>query len=267
VRIGDEFLQCVVYIYPGKEEAEEGKEAGGSGFLIYFPTPTEHKDRVFVVTNRHVIEDLAAPVVRINRMDGSFDPIKTNKIAWKIHPDGDDIAAIEFNQLNSEHSMHWVDFRSALPDHATQDFNIGIGDTIAMLGRLIGHDGKVRNSPIARFGTIAMMPGDKIKNSFGADQETYLIECHSIPGFSGSPVFLFLNSSTRSIGGHLLTGIGPWLLGIDWYHANNIERVRDKEGEVLDNGWFVKSNTGVAGVIPATRILQLLNAFDQWRRD
>jgi hypothetical protein len=267
MRIGDEFLQCVVFIYPSELAAKEGKEAGGSGFLVNFPTPSEHKDRVFVVTNRHVIEDLEAPVVRVNREDGPCDPIITNKDRWKVHPDRDDIAAIEFHQLNSEHSVRWVDFRTALPGHATQDFQIGIGDTVAMLGRLIGHDGKVRNSPVARFGTIAMMPGDKIKNSFGADRETYLIECHSIPGFSGSPVFLFLNATTRSIGGHLLAGIGPWLLGIDWYHANNLERVRDGKGEVLDNGWFVKSNTGVAGVIPTSRILQLLNSFDPVKND
>ena len=263
MRIPDEFLQCVIYIYPNREAAREGKEVGGSGFLVYFPTPTEHMDRVFVVTNRHVIEDLEAPVVRVNRADGTFDTIETNGNRWKVHPEGDDVAALQLHQLNSDHSVKWVDFRSALPDNASQDFNIGIGDTVAMVGRLIGHDGKVRNSPIARFGTIAMMPGDKIRNSFGADQETYLVECHSIPGFSGSPVFLFLNSATRSIGGHLLAGIGPWLLGIDWYHANNLERVRDKNGDELSEGWFVKSNTGVAGVIPASRILLLLNSFDQ----
>jgi hypothetical protein len=265
MRIGDEFLECVVYIYPSKQAAEEGKHAGGSGFLVNFPTPTEHKDRVFVVTNRHVIEDLDAPVVRVNRKDGSFDPIITNKNRWKPHKDGDDwddIAAIEFHELNSEHSIRWVDFRTALPDYETTGFDIGIGDTVAMLGRLIGHDGKVRNSPIARFGTIAMMPGDKIRNRFKTDQETYLIECHSIPGFSGSPVFLYLNSSTKSICGQPLTGPGPWLLGIDWYHANNLEKVRDKDGQELDNGWYVKSNTGVAGVIPSTRIFQLLERFD-----
>jgi Trypsin-like peptidase domain len=262
VRIGDEFLECVVYIYPNEEDANDGREAGGSGFLVNFPTPEEGKDRVFVVTNRHVIEHLPAPVVRVNRTDGSFDSIRTNKIAWKIHPEGDDIAAIDFTQRSAEHSIRWVDIRTALPEHKIQDFNIGIGDTVAMLGRLIGHDGKVRNSPIARFGTIAMMPGDKIKNTFNADQETYLIECHSVPGFSGSPVFLFLNTSTRSLGGHQLVGIGPWLLGIDWYHASNIERVRDENGAFLGNGLYVKSNTGVAGVIPATRILHLLNAFD-----
>lgn len=263
MRIGDEFLECVVYIYPNEQTAMDGEEAGGSGFLVNFPRQTEEASRIFVVTNRHVIEDLEAPVVRVNRADGAFEPIATNKNRWRVHPEGDDIAAIEFHQLGSEHSYRWVDLRTALPDAAIEDFRIGIGDTVAMLGRLIGHDGKVRNSPIARFGTIAMMPGDRIKNSFGADQETYLVECHSIPGFSGSPVFLFLNSTTRSIGGIPLVGIGPWLLGIDWYHANTLERVRDKHGDVLENGWFVKANTGVAGVIPSTRIQQLLNLFDK----
>jgi hypothetical protein len=263
MRIGDEFLECVVYVYPSEQAAMEGKEAGGSGFLVNFPRPMETANRVFVVTNRHVIEYLEAPVVRVNRGDGSFEPIETNRNRWRIHPDGDDVAAIEFHQLSSEHFFRWVDFSTALPHHAIQDFNVGIGDPVAMLGRLIGHDGKVRNSPIARFGTIAMMPGDKIKNAFGADQETYLIECHSIPGFSGSPVFLFLNATTRSLGGHPLVGIGPWLLGIDWYHANTLEKVRDRDGEVLENGWFVKANTGVAGVIPCTRIQELLELFNK----
>jgi hypothetical protein len=263
MRIGDEFLECVVFVYPNEQAAIDGREAGGSGFLVNFPEPTSETDRIFVVTNRHVIENLGAPVIRVNRADRSSESITTNKNRWRVHPDGDDIAAIEFHQLNSDHSFRWVDFRTALPGHATQDFNIGIGDTVAMLGRLIGHDGKVRNSPIARFGTIAMMPGDKIKNSFGADQETYLIECHSIPGFSGSPVFLFLNSTTRSLGGHPLVGIGPWLLGIDWYHANTLERVRDENGNVLESGWFVKANTGVAGVIPSSRIQKLLHLFDE----
>lgn len=262
MRIGDEFLECVVYIYPSKQAAKEGKHAGGSGFLVNYPTPREHKDRIFVVTNRHVIEDLDAPVVRVNRKDGAFDPIETNKNRWENHKDGDDISAIELHQVNSEHSIRWVDFRTALPDYAAEGFDIGIGDTVAMLGRLIGHDGKVRNSPIARFGTIAMMPGDKIKNLFQVDQETYLVECHSIPGFSGAPVFLYLNSSTRSICDLPLVGRGPWLLGIDWYHANNIEEVRGKDGKELNNGWYVKSNTGVAGVIPSTRIFQLLKRFD-----
>jgi hypothetical protein len=262
MRIGDEYLQCVVYIYPSMQASQEGKEVGGSGFLVNYPTPTDHIDRVFIVTNRHVIENIDAPVVRVNRKDGSFDPIETNSSRWKVHPEGDDIAALEFHALSPEHSALWVDFRAALPDSAIDNFNIGIGDTVVMLGRLIGHDGKERNSPIARFGTIAMMPGDKIKNSFGVDQETYLIECHSIPGFSGSPVFLFLNSNDRSIGGLLLAGIGPWLLGIDWYHANNLEKVRDDKGIPLENGWFVKSNTGVAGVIPVKRIIQLLSSFD-----
>jgi hypothetical protein len=266
LRIGDEFLECVVYIYPSEEAARDGKGAGGSGFLVNFPRPgqdaNQDANRIFVVTNRHVIEGVKTPVVRVNRADQSFDPIPTNPHRWRVHPEGDDIAAIEFHQLNSDHSFRWVDFRTALPDHTIQDFNIGIGDTVAMLGRLMGHDGKVRNSPIARFGTIAMMPGDKIRNSFGVDQETYLVECHSIPGFSGSPVFLFLNATTRSIGGHPLMGIGPWLLGIDWYHANSIEEVRDQNGIPLKDGWFVKANTGVAGVIPSTRIQTLLDSFE-----
>lgn len=259
MRIADEFLQCVVYVYPDQPSAQEGKQAGGSGFLVR-PTWITHDkiDGIFVVTNRHVIEKMKNPVLRVNRHDCHVDIIETNKNRWRIHPDGDDIAALRFDALSEEHQFLAINGGAFLNMKVIEEYNVGIGDHVAMVGRLIGHDGKLRNSPTARFGSISMMPGDKILNSFGHDQESFLVECHSIPGFSGSPVLLVLPSTTRSVGGLLLPGMGPWLLGIDWMHVNNQEPVRTVDGKEYQDGSFVRSNNGIAGVIPAWKIEELL---------
>jgi len=263
LRIPDEFLECVVFVYPSEQSAKDGRETGGSGILVYYPYTYSMGEllRYYVVTNRHVIEKMEKPFLRVNNRDGQFEVIETNRNRWRNHPEGDDLAALPFHEFNpSRHPIPAVHANSAFPRNAISDYDIGIGDAVAMIGRLIGHDGKVKNNPIARFGSIAMLPGDGIENMFGIEQETFLIDSQSIPGFSGSPVFLFLDPTTRSKGGH--TGVGPWLLGMDWLHVHNVEYVRDRNGLPIRDGEHVRANTGVAGVIPAWRIMALLQTFD-----
>jgi len=196
--------------------------------------------------------------VRVNRRDGNFETIPTNKNRWHDHPDGDDISALPFDALSKDHQLLAINESAFLNQSVIDDYNVGIGDQVVMVGRLVGHDGKLRNSPTARFGCISMMPGDTITNRFGFEQESFLVECHSIPGFSGSPVLLVLNSTVRSVGGLLLTGLGPWLLGIDWMHINNEEPVMTADGIRSKDGYFVRSNSGIAGVIPAWKVEELL---------
>jgi hypothetical protein len=60
---------------------------------------------------------------------------------------------------------------------------------------------------------------------------------------------------------------GPWLLGVDWCHLNNLERVLGSDKEIAaDPKQWVKSNTGMAGVIPAWRLLNLLNEEELMRQ-
>ena len=68
-RIHDALLECVVYLYPSKADAERGTRVGGTGFIIGIPT-TVFPDywHGYVVTNAHVI--IKAPVIRLNTKDG-----------------------------------------------------------------------------------------------------------------------------------------------------------------------------------------------------
>lgn len=139
-----------------------------------------------------------------------------------------------------------------------------------MVGRFIGHDGKQRNTPSVRFGNIAMMPLEPLLHERGHKQESYLVEARSLPGYSGSPVFVWSPSLTarpKSVGESgkeeyaITEAFGPWLLGIDWCHLLTREPVREKgeDEKPTQQGWFVRSNSGMAGVIPIWKLDELLD--------
>ena len=157
-----------------------------------------------------------------------------------------------------------------------------------MVGRFIGHDGRQKNAPAVRFGNIAMMPHEAITSPHGIEQESFLVEVRSLPGYSGSAVFLYspcaMNdmsvcrfgmdkaSSQPEFGvvnttpedekrfkralSVAFSPKGPYLLGIDWCHLHNRHSVRDREGVAIGT---VQENTGMAGVIPAWKIKEVLD--------
>ena len=145
--------------------------------------------------------------------------------------------------------------------------NIGPGDEAFIVGRFVSHEGTERNTPTVRFGNIGMMPQEPMQNAFGSLQETFLVECRSIPGYSGSPVFVYIDpilprapySATPAMPVYQPEWHGPWLLGVGWCHLHDYEPVyqADKETRTSPAQW-VKSRSGMAGVIPAWRLRALL---------
>jgi len=80
------------------------------------------------------------------------------------------------------------------PD-ASDQIVLGYGDDIFMVGRFITFDGKQRNTPVVRFGQISMLPAEPVEVDGGrAQEEVFLVECRSIGGLSGSPVFVDLQT-------------------------------------------------------------------------
>lgn len=63
---------------------------------------------------------------------------------------------------------------------------------------------------------------------------------------------------------------GPWLLGVDWVHIQNYEEVLESTApkKIAVPLRYVKVNTGMAGVIPAWRIADIINSeeFVMYRR-
>src|SRR5438105_1696401 len=95
MRIDPAVLNCALYLYPSPGAAGKGEKAGGSGFVVGVPSTVGSQTGFFTyaVTNRHVIEEAHATVVRLNTTADTFDILPTDPQSWLKHPDGEDVAA------------------------------------------------------------------------------------------------------------------------------------------------------------------------------
>ncbi|HVV60315.1 MAG TPA: serine protease [Pseudolabrys sp.] len=275
------YLESTVYLYPSEKEADDGDAIGGSGFIVGIPVDEDRRQSLlFVVTNKHVVDD-GNMVVRLNTVDGKRDTLALDGEHWFFHPDGDDLAVcpIGANPLHKA-AYYFVPAASLITKEDIREFEIGPGDDVFIIGRFINHEGKQQNLPSARFGNIAQMPWEPIVID-GFPQESFLVEARSIAGYSGSPVFVYcqpppvphnlnpvVKNKVRS-GELSLPGVsrkrldipirlGPWLLGIDYCHIRWDEPVLNKQtGKPVNPDWFIKSNTGMMGVIPAWKLQEI----------
>lgn len=267
-----EYLDCVFYLYSSAELAKEGSQLGGSGFLVGVPLD-QNKDFVslYAITNNHVVKKCGDhPAIRLNKMDGSIDVLVTTKQAWKAHPYASDVAAmpIDLPQGSDGHRFSWVHFDLFVRKEWMENF-IRPGDDTFMVGRFVNVQGQQRNTPALRFGNVAMLPFEPIEDEEGLKQQSFLVECRSIPGYSGSPVFVYDPQKFKRGRSFVeswdnLKMTGPWLLGIDRCHIKNFEPVYEveRQGETLKReecrNLQARSNTSMAGVIPAWILTELL---------
>jgi hypothetical protein len=75
-RVPDMMLDCSIYLYPSRSDAETGEQYGGSGFLVGVRSKNmmlPHLEHTYAVTNRHVVEWGSSPVIRLNTASGGKD--------------------------------------------------------------------------------------------------------------------------------------------------------------------------------------------------
>ncbi len=262
-RTSDLFLDCVFYIFNSREAAESNDiGVGGTGFLAGAALENNPNHfHFYLVTAAHVIQKAKTPFVKFNKRGSGVEILDLPAARWRQHPHGDDVSVCHvviptllFRTMGIE-TERFV----SLDSIGSQD--IGIGDDIFMVGRFAQHSGNAtQNIPALRFGNIAAMPREPIITADGRRQESFLVECRSVPGYSGSPVFVYKSDFERHKRVNPLQVISDrfWLLGIDWCHLSDVAQVRDEETGAEESS-FVRVNTGMAGVIPAWKILEAIN--------
>lgn len=268
-RIPDHLLKAPLYLYPSVVDAEKGESIGGTGFHLAEATPDRQAAYVYIITNRHVIED-GNTVIRVNRKKGGFICHETDERDWLFHPEGDDVAALLLTPNISVLDVQLVPRHMSMTPDLIQQAEIGPGDEAYTIGRFVSHEGRAQNTPVVRFGCLAQMPHEPIRSQHPSgpfEQISFLVEARSIPGFSGSPVFVHIPAGASRPGKSFLesyTDTQTWLLGVDWAHLNSWEPARDEFGNELP--FKVRANPGMMAVVPAWRLDQLLDGEEMKER-
>lgn len=253
-RIADKLLDGVAFQFRTADEARARIKLGGSSFLVGRSLADSEtifgrvKSIPYLVSNRHVVHDSGASVVSINRRDGGEpDILDLGPNDWHAHPAGDDLAvACPWPRLNTDvHKISHIREADFITPEIIEEYDLGVGDEVFMVGRFVNLQGRRINRPAARFGNISMMLEDiLVSDSLGARvQNSFAVEMRSRTGFSGSPVCVYRTIATVltdvPAGKHEYWG----LLGVNWGH------ILDEDGE----------NTWLNGVVPAWKISELLD--------
>jgi hypothetical protein len=209
------------------------------------------------------------PVVRINADDGGFQLIRTSHESWFIG-EKDDLAIMPAEFQSKGLNVGVIPVEAFLTKEMIEQHSIGPGNEVFVTGRFVHHEGKAKNTPTVRFGNISMMPGEPFKRPSPDEdlEEAFLVEFRSVGGYSGSPVFLceppfHLWDKARLL--HLWSQ-SPRLLGIDLGHIHEHKRVLKKsnKGKYIEdpNEKYYEANTAMSIVVPAWRLMALLNRPD-----
>jgi len=216
--------------------------------------------RVFCVTNRHVVDALTTPVLRLNPVGaapaGEFPMGDMN--GWVRHPDPDiDVAVtgIMFNRLQ-ESGVRISYFQSDNHALTLADFTemgLSEGDDVFLLGFPMGLVGGPRNAVIVRQGIVARMIDciDGVSNSF-------LVDGYVFPGNSGGPV---INRATAASVANTKSVNSTNLVGIV---ASYVEYTEVAVSQQTQQPRVVFSqNSGLTNVFPVDRINETIMEFHE----
>lgn len=270
-RLPEGTTKLVFYLYKTKSDAEKGADFGGTGFLVGIKPKTfgERMRWFYGVTNWHVAMRDGFSVIRVNRRDGGSEIIELEPHDWIAHPDGDDLAITECPlSLRDEHhdamalptdqfvSQQMLETWGIGQTLGFPSMAIGVGDDVFMVGRFIDHDGGPTNNPALRFGNISIMPSP-IEQPTKKVRDSFFIDMHSRAGYSGSPVLVYRTPGTdlAEIMRTKKMQLGACfvlLLGVHWGQFPETWKV---EG----SNQHVKGVSGMTAVVPAWRIIEMLN--------
>lgn len=273
MRVSDRASPFVAFI--GLREGFDPRMAATCFFLRVPSERVPDSSFVYICTAKHVADDLdcADWVIRANKKGGGFVLLEgmtqlcgEGARRWWSHPSDE---AVDFAVFPLPAELHGVLDVNPLPIMALgtpqllSDEDIGPGDAVYVLGLFRDVYGTSRNRPVLRFGNVAMMADEKIQ-FHGKFIDAHLIECRSIRGLSGSPVFV--HPSVRSVvrrsvvppkstGGQdaevIIQEDTAMLLGsiIGHWDDPDLKSIPGEEGV----------NVGIAAVVPAQKMLEVLN--------
>lgn len=209
------FLDTVVAI--GIPTGNEKIEWVASGFL-YGDLIEKNKYKIFLVTNRHVLEDHEIVYLRFNpeaaERAREYELVlkeSNGTLNWFAHPDHNvDVAIIPIvASILREQKIRFAWFYSdkhVMDRTKANELGLTEGDGIFVLGFPMGLVGEERNFVIVRQGCIA-----RIRDTLAGTSKEFLVDSTVFPGNSGGPVVTKPDAisiqGTKSIGAANLIGM------------------------------------------------------------
>ena len=193
MRVGDGVEKTIVFI--GRSAPRSGEFIPyGTGFL----TATTQENVTFqsIVTARHVLELIQGTdeiLIRANTHDGTAKIINTERRWWFSPLENIDLAFCPGRFSPDLYDILHVSMDNILTETSIRELQFSLGDDVFICGMYLSRIGETRNLPIVRTGTIAAMPSEMVRTSYGY-HHVYLIEARSTGGLSGSPVFAQISS-------------------------------------------------------------------------
>ncbi len=252
--------------------AQGGEVPIGTGFIVGYPVPTEANKVVpLIVSAKHVIADHTVVIARFSSEEGTMpvqvqydlNSLREAGDLWE-HPD----KGVDIVVFRTPHFSQAKYVPIPLDKIATKEVfakeDIKSTDRVVFPSLLVNFMGLTRNYPVMRDGSIALIPEEDVPlkyqvghNLINTKQPVILIDATSIPGASGSPVFLYpgprMKGSSYQLGAYT-----AYLLGIMHGFYPAVPRPIE-EIEVSTPKPFFKENSGIAIVFPAWRLLEILD--------
>lgn len=268
--VPEDVKKCVTFVCY-KDKSGKEKLAGTALLLLVHSEIDKSYGWGYIVTAKHVIAGIKMETgdnkvyLRLNVRNGKAQLFPIDLKEWIYHDDPSVDVAISPQTLNHKiiDCAYWSIDNNATPEWIKEQ-EVGIGDEIFVTGLFVNHVGRNNNLPILRTGNIAMMAdkNELVRGKLGmpTDMEAYLIECRSIGGLSGSPVFVHLSPFRRKDKTAKPLTDTFRLLGIIHGHWDTEQHNEDKLKEDIASFSREAINQGIAIVTPVTKIIDLLTS-------
>jgi hypothetical protein len=269
--IPERFQKCAVFLFV-LDADRQTPDPVGTAFIVGIPVPQPSNDAMplregegwfihYLVTARHMValtRKYGVLLARVRLADGTTTYIPFTEESWHEHSSTE--VAVALLRISSPMDQTTIPIDAFELDTKVAEHRISIGDEVFFMGLFSEHPGKEHNQPIARFGNVALMPGERVQVDVGdsmARIRAYLIEARSSGGHSGSPAFVYFPPDRFGNSISVSAEVPIFFLGLVQGHYDI-----ESEVKLLGDVGQVKVNAGIAVVVPAQEIYELLMSDD-----